>query len=157
MNEANVRYIVVGGLAVIAHGYLRYTKDVDLVIQLKPDNIERAFEALVPLGYRPAVPITREQFADPANRERWAREKGMTVLQLWSDDHRETPIDVFVTEPFDFDAEYMAAVRKPLSGGIELRVARISTLIRMKEIAGRPEDKIDIEHLRMRLDDSGGI
>jgi hypothetical protein len=156
LNRAGVRYIVAGGLAVIAHGYLRFTKDVDLVIQLRPENIKRAFEAFAALGYRPVVPVTGEQFADAETRERWIREKGMTVLQLWSDDHRETPIDLFVSEPFDFDTEYEEALRKSLFGRLEVRVVSIPTLIAMKEAAGRPEDKIDVEHLRMRLDDHEG-
>ena len=147
---------MVGGLAVIAHGYLRFTKDVDFVIQLLPDNIERAFGAFAVLGYRPLVPVTGEQFADAGTRERWIREKGMTVLQLWSDNHRETPIDLFVAEPFDFDTEYEGALRKSLFGRFEVRVVSIPTLIDMKEAAGRPEDKIDVEHLRMRLDDHEG-
>jgi len=156
LNGAKVRYLVVGGLAVIAHGYLRFTKDVDFVIQLLPDNIKRAFKAFAALGYRPLVPVTWEQFADAGNRERWIREKGMRVLQFWSDAHRETPIDVFVAEPFDFDAEYEAALRKSLFGRLEVRVASITTLIGMKESAGRPEDKIDVEHLRMMLENHEG-
>jgi hypothetical protein len=155
LTGAEVRYLLAGGLAVIAHGYLRFTKDVDLIIQLKPDNIKRAFDALGRLGYRPAVPLTGEQFADPANRERWIREKDMKVFQLWSDDHFETPIDIFVAMPFDFNAEYEAAVRKPLSGNLEVRVVTIPALIAMKEEAGRPEDLIDIRYLRMRLDERG--
>jgi hypothetical protein len=153
LNRGRVRYLVVGGLAVVAHGYVRYTKDVDLVIQLLPDNVRRAMTALGLLGYRPAVPVPAEQFGDPANRERWIREKGMTVFQLWSDAHRETPIDVFVAEPFDFDAEYDAALRKPLFGRLEVRIVSLPTLIRMKEAVGRPEDKLDVEHLRQALDD----
>jgi hypothetical protein len=47
-----------------AHGYLRFTKDVDVVIQLIPDNIERTFTALASLGYRPIVPITMKQFSN---------------------------------------------------------------------------------------------
>ncbi len=80
----------------------------------------------------------------------------MRVLQFWSDDHRETSIDVFVEEPFHFDKEYELALRKPLLGRFEVRVVAISTLIAMKEEAGRPEDRIDVEHLRMRLDDHEG-
>jgi len=38
----------------------------------------------------------------------------MQVLQLWCDAHRETPIDIFVTEPFPFDDEYNCALVKPL-------------------------------------------
>jgi hypothetical protein len=155
LNQASVRYLVAGGLAVGAHGYVRFTKDVDFVVQLVPDNIERAFTALGSLGYRPLVPIAAEQFADAMLRESWVRDKGMQVLQFWSDAHPETPVDVFVIEPFQFDEEYERALVKPLFGTIPVRFVTIPTLIRMKEAAGRPQDRIDIEHLRMRLDDNG--
>ena len=156
LDGAGVRYLVAGGLAVNAHGYLRFTKDADLVIQLVPDNIRRAFAALGGLGYRPMVPVTVEQFADQATREGWARDRGMQVLQLWSDRHRETPIDIFTQEPFPFDEEYARALIKPLYGKIAVRFVTIPTLIRMKKTAGREQDRIDIEHLRMRLDDDAG-
>jgi len=68
-NDTGVRYLVAGGLAMNAHGYLRFTKDVDVVIQLIPDNVTRAFAALGTLGYRPAAPVTAEQFADRVTRE----------------------------------------------------------------------------------------
>lgn len=151
LQDAGVRYLVAGGLAVSAHGYLRFTKDVDLVVQLVPDNIKRAFDALSALGYRPLVPVAAEQFADAATRARWIRDKGMLVLQFWSDVHRETPVDLFVAEPFDFDSEFERALAKPLHGTVPVRFVSIATLIRMKEAAGRSQDKIDIEYLRIRL------
>ena len=156
LNEAGVRYLVAGGLAVNAHGYLRFTKDADFVVQLIPDNIKRAFAALEALGYTPLAPVTAEQFADRATREGWIRDKGMQVLQLWSDSHRETSIDIFVQEPFSFDEEYVNALIKPLYGSIEVRFVSITTLITMKEAVGREQDRIDIEHLRMRLEDDAG-
>jgi hypothetical protein len=152
LNEAGVRYLVAGGLAVNAHGYLRFTKDADFVIELIPDNITRVFTALEPLGYTPLAPVTAEQFADRATREDWIRNKNMQVLQLWSDRHRETSIDIFVHEPFPFAEEYAKALIKPLYGTIEVRFVSISTLITMKEAAGREQDRIDIEHLRMMLE-----
>ena len=151
LQDADVRYLVAGGLAVSAHGYLRFTKDVDLVLQLVPGNIKRAFQALSTLGYRPLVPVAAEQFADAVLRARWIRDKGMLVLQFWSDEHRETPVDLFVDEPFEFDAEFARALVKPLYGAVPVRFVSIVTLIRMKEAAGRPQDRIDIEYLRMRL------
>lgn len=155
LNDAGVRYLVVGGLAVNAHGYLRFTKDVDLVIQLIPDNIVQALDALRTLGYRPLAPVTAQQFSDQATREGWIRDKGMQVFQLWSDEHVETSIDVFIYEPFEFDKEYETALIKPLYGSAEVRFVSIPTLINMKEAAGREQDRIDIEHLRMRLEDDG--
>ncbi len=86
LQNAGVRYLVAGGLAVNAHGFLRFTKDVDLVMDLAPENVRRAFDALASLGYRPRVPITADEFADADMRQTWIREKGMQVLQLWSDE-----------------------------------------------------------------------
>ena len=149
-DDAEVRYLVAGGLAVNAYGYLRYTKDVDFIVQLSPDNIIKAFRALQPLGYKPLVPITAEQFANETLRESWITEKGMKVLQFWSDEHHETPIDMFVCEPFNFDDEYELALIKPL-GNLSVRFVSIHALIKMKEAAGRPGDIIDIEFLRERL------
>lgn len=154
LDEAGIRYLVAGGLAVNAHGYMRLTKDIDVVLDLRPDNVERALTALEGLGYRPAVPVAAAQFADPEQRQRWIREKDMKVFQLWSDDHPETPIDLFVEEPFPFDEEYRRAVVKPLYGTIEVRFVSIGTLIRMKEAAGRAQDRIDIEHLRASLEEN---
>ncbi len=147
LDEAGVRYLVAGGLAVNAHGYLRFTRDVDVVLQLSRNNILSAFDALQRIGYRPLVPVTATEFADEAKRDDWIRNKGMTVLNFWSDRHRETPLDMFVTEPFDFDEEYAHALAKPL-GGVTVRFVSIPTLIRMKQLAGRAQDKIDIEFLQ---------
>ena len=99
LNDAGVRYLVAGGLAVNAHGYLRLTNDVDLVVALDPENIVQAFKALATLGYKPLVPITAEQFADPALRRQWIDEKGMKVLNFFSDRHRETTVICLCTSP----------------------------------------------------------
>jgi len=72
LNAAGVPFIVVGGLAVNAHGYGRLTWDVDLVVPLRPDIIHGAFGALASLGYRPRVPVTAEGFGDPVQRARWS-------------------------------------------------------------------------------------
>lgn len=58
LNEAGIHYLIAGGLAVNAHGYLRFTNDIDMVIQLITENINRAFAALADLGYKPVVPVT---------------------------------------------------------------------------------------------------
>jgi len=52
LNEAGVPFVVVGGLAVVVHGYGRLTQDLDLVVRLDPGTISAAFGALASLGYR---------------------------------------------------------------------------------------------------------
>jgi len=148
LRDADVRYLIVGGLAVAAHGFGRATFDVDLVVQLQPENARRAMSALEGLGYRPLVPVSAQDFADAGIREGWIRDKRMIVFQLHSEQHRETRIDLFVAEPFDFDREYEQALVGDLFGGLQLRFVGIDTLIRMKETAGRAKDKEDVRQLK---------
>jgi len=147
LNDAEVPFIVVGGLAVNAHGYGRVTFDVDLVIRLLPEVIQRAFVALDRIDYHPAVPITAAQFGDQAIREGFHTQKGMLVLKFWSDTHRETPLDVFITEPFAFEQEYAAAELHEAAPGVILRIVRYETLVRLKREAGRHQDLADIAEL----------
>ena len=156
LNNAGVRYLIAGGLAVNAHGYLRLTQDVDLVIQLRTENVIPAFSALASLGYRPTVPVTAAQFADEKTRLGWIADKGMKVLNLYSTLHPHTTVDVFVSEPFPFDAEYGIALTGEIVPGVNVRFVSIPTLIKMKEAAGRPKDLDDIQHLRWILDERTG-
>ena len=154
LEAARAEYLVVGGLAVNAHGYVRMTLDVDLVIGLEPGNVVKALRALSGAGFRPTVPVTPEEFADAANRERWRTEKNMRVLRLWSDAYPLTSLDVFTYEPFDFAREFALAVRVPLSKRLQIPVVRLETLLTMKREAGRPQDLADVAVLeRMRGED----
>lgn len=155
LNDAQVRFLVAGGLAVNAHGFVRTTFDVDLVVALDPANIRKAFAALATLDYRPTVPVTAEQFADRTQRESWIRDKGMQVLNFHSPRFNPAPVDVFVTEPFEFNREYDAAMRGELTPGLWVRFVSLQTLIDMKRLANRPKDLEDIEQLRMLAEDDG--
>lgn len=148
LSEAGVKYLIVGGIAVNAHGYERLTVDVDLVIGLEHNNIVRGLHALEQIDYHLSIPISPEQFADPKLRQEWHREKGMLVLKLWSDAHRRTPIDVFIFEPFDFNAEYSKARWEIVMGTIKASVVPYETLLEMKKSAGRAKDLLDVEALR---------
>jgi hypothetical protein len=148
LNEAQVQYLIVGGLAVNAHGYERFTNDVDLVIGLDHENIIRGIRALKAIDYHMSIPVTPEEFANPELRRQWQEEKGMVVLRLWSDQHRRTPIAVFIYEPFDFQEEYQSARWVTVLGEHTAPVISYRMLLKMKEGAGRPRDLIDIEKLR---------
>ena len=148
LNAAKAQYLIVGGLAVSAHGYDRLTVDVDLVIGLQPQNIKRALHALQSAGWRMSVPVTAEEFASPKLREFWRREKNMIVLKLWSDEHRRTPVDIFVYEPFDFKREFARAKWEPVAGKIRAPVVAYKTLLAMKRRAGRDKDLLDIKALK---------
>ncbi len=146
LNRAQARYIVVGGVAVVLHGYLRTTADLDLVIQLEPANVRRAMIALSELQYRPRAPVPAEAFAEQSVREQWIREKGLQVFSLWSPAHPTLEIDILVSEPFDFDTVYSRALRVPLEK-TEVIVLALEDLIALKKRVGRPRDQEDIAAL----------
>lgn len=149
MHDGQVRYLVAGGLAVNAHGYIRTTADIDIVIALDADNIQRAFRALAGLNYRPSVPVTADAFTQPEQRQRWQDEKHMQVLNFYSDDYPGASVDMFVYEPFDFTHEYERALQGELLPGVVARFVSVPTLLEMKRTAGRPRDLDDIHHLRL--------
>ena len=146
LNAAGVRYLVVGGVAVVLHGHLRTTADLDLVVQLSPDNALRAVRSLATLGYRPRAPVSAEKFADAVTRESWLREKGLTVFGLWSERYPGLEVDLFVAEPFDFDEAYARAVTVRLES-TNATVVALADLIALKQAAGRPVDLADLEAL----------
>jgi hypothetical protein len=148
LHEAQVRYLVVGGVAVVLHGHPRFTADVDLVVKLTSENCRKAVSALGKLGYRPRAPVPAEQFESPELRRQWAEEKGLITLSFWSPQHPATEVDVFVNEPFDFDAAYAEATMAAL-GPVTVPVASVRELIALKQMAGRPKDLEDIRHLRL--------
>jgi Nucleotidyl transferase AbiEii toxin, Type IV TA system len=141
-----VRYLVVGGVAVVLHGHPRFTADLDLVVALDPENARAAIAALARLGYRPRAPVDGALFADPEARQGWIDEKGLTVFTLWSPEHPATEIDLFVREPFPFGAAWARATMADL-GGVKVPVASIEDLVALKRVAGRPKDLEDIRVL----------
>lgn len=153
LNQYQVRYLIVGGVAVAAHGYGRVTFDVDLVVQLSPKNVEQAIRALEALDYKPVVPVNAVDFADPEIRKEWIAEKNMVVFSLRSAQHPETPVDLFVSEPFDFDVEYDRALVGQLAPGQEVRFVCLETLIRMKQATGRPKDEEDVRQLQLIIEE----
>lgn len=147
LDRAGARYVVVGGLAVILHGHIRLTQDLDLVIDLQSGNCARALKALEDIGMKPRLPVAMEDFADPRKREEWYQNRNMLVFQLWDPGNVQRSIDVFVREPIEFEELWRHSVVKDFEG-IPIRVAGIGHLITMKTGTGRSRDQEDIEKLR---------
>ena len=143
LQAAAVRYLVVGGVAVVLHGVPRFTADLDLVLALEPENVRAALVVFQTLGYRPRAPGPAEQFADAETRRAWIEEKGLTVFSLWSPQHPATEIDLFVEEPFPFAAAHARALLADVGTAV-VSVAAVQDLIELKRRAGRPKDLEDI-------------
>lgn len=147
LGAAGVRYVVVGGVAVVLQGYARMTVDIDLVVHLDDENVARAIDALERAGLKPLLPVRARDFADEKIRQDWIENRNMLVFTM-RDDSLRPPlvVDIFAREPFPFD-EFWRRATPVLIGEREVRVASIEDLVRMKQDSGRARDVDDIEKL----------
>lgn len=144
--DAGVRFIVVGGVAVVLQGVARLTADIDLVLDLDPDNVRRAIHALQAHGLQPLAPVNALDFADSAKRQEWIDTKNLDVFSMRDPGNPLVTVDLFARAPLPFEDLWSRADVFTIQSR-ELRVACIADLIAMKRIAGRPQDLLDIEKL----------
>jgi hypothetical protein len=135
LEGAGVRYAVCGGVAVTIHGATRSTKDIDLL--LSSEDLPRALEAIRPLGYAfPAFPMV---FDEGTDHERHVQRVSKLA------DGRHLVLDLLLTE---------ASLRGLMDDSVvvdlpqgRLRVVSRRALVHMKRLAGRPQDRADLQKL----------
>jgi hypothetical protein len=124
--RSRVEFVVVGGIAVQTHGYIRSTRDIDIVPSPSPPNAQRLSQVLSALS---AVEVGRD-----AHLVRFKTSEGrLDVLDL----------DETAGAPSSYDDLRSRALVIDFDG-IEIPVASLDDLIRMKRAAGRPHDLTDI-------------
>lgn len=146
LERADVRFVVVGGVAVVLHGHPRMTADLDLVIDLAAEPAGRAIAALVDLGLEPRLPVDPRTFADPDVRRAWAEERNLTVFTMLDPKDPLLDVDLFAASPLPFDELWERATLVHLDGQT-VRIASLDHLIAMKKTAGRPQDLADVAAL----------
>lgn len=137
-----IDYVVIGGIAVIAHGHTRNTRDVDLVPSAETGNLARLAAALRELGARlsgTGAHLLDIDVYDPktlGNGANFTLETDAGGLDVFGDVPGAPPYS-------DLAARAMAVDL----GGLEIRIAGLDDLIRMKQASGRPQDLGDIAAL----------
>lgn len=145
LNDNNVKYLVIGGAAVNLHGYVRVTHDLDLFIALDESNIKKFAAAMRTLNFKPKVPVEIEELGDIKKREKWVKEKNMKVFSLVDIDTDDI-IDIMIMDYLQFDESYKEK-KVVIIKGMEIPLASIKDIIKLKEIAGRAKDIIDLKVL----------
>jgi predicted nucleotidyltransferase len=155
LDAASVRYVLVGGVAVILHGVPRTTADLDLVLDLAEDNMRRFVEVMTRLGFVPRAPVAAEDLASGERRREWLAEKHMVAFTFHRPGRPLDEVDVIMDPPLPF-AEMAAGAEVVEAEGMRLPIAGLRHLIAMKERARRGQDLADADALRRLLEASGG-
>ncbi len=139
LNAEGVRYLVVGGMAVVQQGFLRATEDIDLLLDGPPDNVERVRRALEILPDR----AIREM--DAGDLERY------TVVRVAD----EIVVDLMLrTCGVDY-AEAADGIEWVELDGVRIPFASARLLLRMKQ-TGREKDALDRLFLEQKLAEGNG-
>jgi hypothetical protein len=147
LNQASIKYMVAGGIAVNLYGIERATADVDIVLELEKRNLSKFIRVAKKLGLKPKIPVKLEDFIDPEKRKSWRMDKGMMVFSLYDPKNPFFLIDIFTEIPFDFDEVYRQRNRISFEN-IVIPVVPIKKLIAMKEESDRPQDRADVFYLK---------
>jgi len=127
--------VVIGGWAVIAHGYVRATRDIDVLVPDTPTVRRAAGSALAEIN---AQTLNGASLAPTA----------VLPDQGWQLDTDHGRIDVLLegVAPLDFESVRSTALEAVLDGEPVL-IAGLAHLIGFKRLAGRPQDKADLAEL----------
>ncbi|HET9677678.1 MAG TPA: hypothetical protein VFP21_09260 [Solirubrobacterales bacterium] len=143
--EGEVEFLLIGGVAVGYHGHIRATKDVDVVPSPEPDNLERLADVLGRLDARVegAEEFDKGELPDPLDP---------AVLELggnWVLATRLGRLDVmqWIGE-WPLWQELSPAAIEDSIAELPIKIVSYDDLVRLKELAGRPEDLADLQRLR---------
>ena len=144
LQKNNIRYAVAGGVALVLHGIVRFTADLDLIVDLEADNLKRFVQTMTGLGYQPRNPVPAEDFINLEIRKAWKRDKSMEVFSFVDPAQPITLIDVFIEEKIPFNDVFQEAIQVTAKG-ITIPVVSLRHLKMLKQAAGRPQDLADVE------------
>jgi hypothetical protein len=134
LKRGNVPYVIVSGMAVLLHGYLRPVFDLDIVIGTTAPEQNAAMLALMSVGFVSSVLIPPHL---------------ATVLRMFDQSERE--LDAFCKYHIPFPELWADRVELPV-GNTVASVVSLDHLLRAKRITGRPHDLEDVEGL-LKLND----
>jgi hypothetical protein len=132
LNDNQVHYLVIGGYAVALHGHPRYTKDMDVWIEMKPENANQVTKALEQFGFG-SLGLKADDFLVPDQ-----------VIQLGNAPNR---INLKTTlEGIDFENCYASRVEVEVDD-VTVNFIDLENLKRNKKATERNQDLADLENL----------
>lgn len=145
--KRDVRYLIVGGLSVNLYGVPRVTQDIDIVIAMSKENILKITSLLKKSGYIPRLPVNPEDLANPRNVKDWIETKNLKAFSFYHKKDNYKVVDIVLVHPLDFEKSFInRTIKKAMD--IDIYLASIDDIIKMKEFSGRSQDLSDIAMLK---------
>jgi hypothetical protein len=141
LTERDVRFVIIGGVAVVAHGHLRATADLDLVPDPDPDNLDRLTDVLASL--QSTLPTADDRPFNAAEDARVIRQGGNVTVDT---QHGGLDIVQLASGVPGYSQLAEDAIGSEMLG-VPVRICSLARLREMKEAQGRTQDRADLENL----------
>lgn len=148
--DAKVQFVVVGGVAVNLQGVPRFTADVDIAVALDGPNLAAAGRALTALGLVPRLPVPISELANIEVVRSWIEERNLQAFTLQDPSNPLREVDLLLSSTVPWQ-EIIDGAEVMRAGSLEIRVASIPVLVRMKSGTGREQDASDVDALTRLL------
>ena len=148
LTDAEVEFIVGGGVAAVLHGVERVTLDIDLALDMEPANVEKFLQVMQQLGLRPRVPVPARDLMSSEAVRRMVAEKGALVFSFVDFDRPLRHVDIFLQDNLSF-VELSRDARKVVIENRAIKIMGIARLLETKRAITplRDKDLIDIKQL----------
>jgi predicted nucleotidyltransferase len=137
LNDAGVRYVLIGGIALIRHGVVRATRDVDAIIAGDAENIARVRSLI------DSWPATRPD-GSPVPAGSLAPSRTINLRTP----HGDLDLLAERSSPLSFD-ELLARAEVRRVDGVEAPICSLADLVALKRLAGRERDLVDLRDLEI--------
>ena len=146
LQQFEVQYLLIGGLAVSLHGVERATMDIDITVAMQPNNLDKLIACAESLALKPVLPIPLSSLKNIEQLKQWHQEKNLLAFALRTEELAGVTLDILLFPPIEFSKMQQNVTQFDI-GNIKVNVASIDDLIALKQAAGRAIDLSDIEHL----------
>jgi len=137
--RAEVKFIIVGGVAVALNGFVRTTEDIDILIEASAENVTRLLDELRNFGEGHARELSPADFSDS--------EGAIRIIE-------DFPLDVFTMMRGKRYADLVGSTKTTRIDDVEVRYLNSEALIALKSDSQRDQDRIDVSALRALKDRS---
>ncbi len=146
VESVKIKYAIVGGYALALHGIVRATMDVDLVLSLSLKDFELIEKAFQKIHLKSRLPIRAQDVIKM--RKEYIEKRNLIAWSFVDYQNPTRQVDILITEDIaNLDVEKISV------GGRKIPVASLQDLLKMKLKAGRPQDLLDIENIRNKIDE----
>ena len=145
-DRAQLKYALIGGYALALHGLVRATVDIDFVLSLRLEDFELAEKILSQLKIQSRLPVRAQDIIKM--RKEFIENRNLLAWSFVDYSNPTRQVDILITKDLK-DLE----IEKISISGRKISVVSLKQLLQLKIESGRPQDLIDIQNIREKLNE----